>query len=102
MEGLFGALGEDLVGVLWGALHDAVDFSDVVRVGIWVEEVGHGVDEDHAGLFPVEWFAQGFVAGTPDLTGPVFVFDGVFIGAVGLHDGEAGGHAFGVAVGAAR
>ena len=44
-----GSLGEDLVGVVAGGGHDGEHVGDEVVGDAGVEQVAHGVDEDHAG-----------------------------------------------------
>jgi len=51
-----GALGEDLKGVPPGGGHDFGDGHDVIVRDLVVEEIAHGVDEDHFGGAPAERF----------------------------------------------
>lgn len=56
----FRTLGEDLISVPVGFGHDGGDVDDVVVGDETVEEVAHGVDEDHFGLPPAERFGEFF------------------------------------------
>jgi len=55
-----GALGQDLIRVPIRFGHDGGDVHDVVVGNEIVEEVAHGIDEDHFGLAPAEGFGEFF------------------------------------------
>ena len=89
---MFGALGQDLVGVPVGLLHDAADGEDIVKRHVLVEEVAHGVDEDPARLGPEEGLGQ--------LVGDEAEVEALLVGMAG-HAAKALGEGLGVAMGAA-
>src|SRR5262249_5708965 len=54
----FGALGEHLVSVPVGQPHHPYDFLNVIIRYAFVEEIGHGVDKDHARRLPAQGLGQ--------------------------------------------
>ena len=87
------ALGEDLEGVVAGFDHGAGDADDVLGGDILVEEVAHGVDEDHARPPP----PQGLV----ELLGDEAEVESLLVG-MPWNAAEPFGEDLSVAIGAAR
>src|SRR5713226_9179766 len=56
----FGALGKDLIGVPVGGDHDFSGSSDVFLRHVFMEEVAHGIDEDHLGGAPAKGLSELF------------------------------------------
>ena len=88
----FGALGEDLIGVPVCFGHDGGDVHDVIVGDEIVEEVAHGIDENHFGLAPAERLGEFF--------GNEARIEALFVG-MAFDAAESFGKGFGVAVFAA-
>lgn len=88
----FGTLREDLIGVPVCFGHDLGDVDDITVVDEVMEEVAHGVDENHFGLAPAERFREFF--------GNEARIEALFVG-MAFDAAETLGKSFGVAVFAA-
>jgi Glu-tRNA(Gln) amidotransferase subunit E-like FAD-binding protein len=89
---VLGALGQDLVAVPAGLVHDSKDLLDEGERHVPVEQVAHGIDEDGLRALPAEGEGKGvFVEHDPEAIAVMGVADGL----------QAMSHALGVAVFAA-